>query len=202
MDEHKVAPEELAAEQAALQEGKVEEIRASIIEEFGFDETADAERIEKLVTREVEQSKKLSSAIAQKIKWRTEATKPKDTTVTPKPEVKTTAPEEVETTVAKVLEKRDLESLDYPDDIKTEIQRIAQITQVSVLRAAKDPYIVTKIDAWKKEQQSDEAAISRTNRSSGKKELSIDSPPDVDMSTPEGRKEWNDYKKAMTKAGN
>lgn len=52
---------------------KEEDIRASVISEYGFDEEADAERIEKLVTKELDHDKKLSSAIGAKIKHRTEA---------------------------------------------------------------------------------------------------------------------------------
>ncbi len=66
-------PEELAAEQAGLQVAKEDEIRANIIAEYGFDEIEDAERIDKLVVKEIDNSKKLSSAIGQKIKHRTEA---------------------------------------------------------------------------------------------------------------------------------
>ncbi len=64
---------ELAAEQAASQVPKEEEVRAEIIKEYGFDEANDAERIDKLVAREMDHTKKLSSAIGQKIKHRKEA---------------------------------------------------------------------------------------------------------------------------------
>lgn len=83
-DKNKVSQEELAAEQVQLQEVKEEEVRASIISEYGFDETADSERIDKLTAKELEHRKKMSQAIGQKIKWRTEATKVKDTPPQPK----------------------------------------------------------------------------------------------------------------------
>lgn len=83
-DKNKVSQEELAAEQVQLQEVKEEEVRASIISEYGFDETADSERIDKLTAKELEHRKKMSQAIGQKIKWRTEATKAKDTPPQPK----------------------------------------------------------------------------------------------------------------------
>lgn len=194
-------PEELQAEQAALVESKEDEIRANVIAEFGFDEAADADRIDKLVTKEIESAKKLSAAIGQKINYRTklqEASKD----IAPKPEVKPTDPADIEKIIATTLEKRDLDSLEYSAELKKEIQRVAQITGVSVKQAARDPYIVAKIGDWEKTQKAEEAAISRTNRSSGKKNYSIDNPPELDMSTPEGRKEWDDYKEAMRKAGN
>ena len=72
MEKNIVSPEELAAEQVALQESKEDEVRANIINEFGFDESVDADKIDRLVTKEMEFSKKLSSAIGQKIKVRNE----------------------------------------------------------------------------------------------------------------------------------
>lgn len=71
MDTASVSQEELAAEQAATQVLKEEEVRASIVTEFGFDEEADKEKIDKLVAKEMDHHKKLSSAIGQKIKHRT-----------------------------------------------------------------------------------------------------------------------------------
>lgn len=50
-----------------------EEVRSAVITEYGFDEAEDAERIEKLVAKELDHDKKLSSAIGAKIKHRTEA---------------------------------------------------------------------------------------------------------------------------------
>lgn len=77
MDNDKVTQEELQAEQAELKEVKEEEVRASIINEYGFDETVDSERIDKLTAKEIEHRKKISQAIGQKIKWRNKANEPK-----------------------------------------------------------------------------------------------------------------------------
>lgn len=189
MDEH-----EKAAELEAVKEVKEEEVRAQIIEEFGFDEVDDAERIEKLVKKEVGSRQKLSQAIGQKIKYRTEAETLKQTP--PKKEEpqapKVPAPEDVDKLVDAKLQQRDLDAMEYPDDLKKEIKRIADIQGVTVRQAARDPYIVAKIDAYEKQQKADEAAITRTNRSSGKKSFS-EVPPEVDMSTAEGRKEYDEW---------
>jgi hypothetical protein len=197
--------QEIAAEQAALAEKKEEEVRASIITEFGFDEVDDAERIDKLVAKEMDSHKKLSSAIGQKIKHRTDAealrNDPRLKVTPPSQEAPQPAAEDIGKVVAQELEKRDLDSLEYSDDLKKDIQRVAQVQNISIKQAARDPYIVFKIGEWEKAQKADEAAISRTNRSSGKKNYSIDSPPDVDMNTAEGRQEWNDYLADMKKAG-
>lgn len=188
--------EEQAAEQEATREIKEDEVRAKIIAEYGFDEVDDEERIAKLVTKEIEHTKKLNTAIGQKIKHRTEAQTAKDELAkVAKPPAETkTGPEDVSKAVATELEKRDLEALEYPDDIKKEVQRIAQIQGVSIKTATRDPYITAKVEAWEKVQKQDEAAISRTNRSSGKKSYSLSGPPEsVDMSTAEGRKEYDEW---------
>lgn len=86
MDKNNVSQEELQSEQVELKEVKEDEVRASIIQEYGFDESVDSERIEKLTAKEVEHRKKMSQAIGQKIKWRDLANKP--TPPASKPEVK------------------------------------------------------------------------------------------------------------------
>jgi hypothetical protein len=183
--------QEKAAELAAQAEVKEEEVRQKVIEDFGFDEVEDAEKIEKLVKKEVESRQKLSQAIGQKIKYRTELEKAKETPPTPKPD----APkgEDIDAVVAKKLEQRDLDELDFPDDIKKEIQRIANLQGVSIKQALRDPYIVHRTDEYTSAKKLDEAAISNKPRSGGKKSYSLDAPPEVDMSTPEGREEWDKY---------
>lgn len=207
MDETKnVSPEELAAEHAALQESKEDDIRAKIITEYGFDEVDDVERIDKLVAKEMDYSKKLSSAIGQKIKWRTEATKPKEekAPVVP-PQDKSNKveldPETVTKLVSETLEKRELDSMDLPDTLKADIKKVAQSMGISNREAMKDPYIVFKVNEYKKENDIEEASISRTNRAGGSKVVSFDNPPDVDMSTPEGRATWDKYKADQIKKG-
>lgn len=84
MDKNNVSQEELQSEQVELKEVKEDEVRASIIQEYGFDESVDSERIDKLTAKEVEHRKKMSQVIGQKIKWREMANKSQSS----KPEVK------------------------------------------------------------------------------------------------------------------
>ncbi len=201
--------EELALEQAAIQEVKEDEVRANIITEYGFDEVDDAERIDKLVAKEVETNKKLSQAIGQKIKHRTEADELRKKVVPPTEKKETFTPEDLEKKLDEKLnerlEKRDLDSLEYPDELKTEIQRVAKITGVSVKQALKDPYLQSKIDAYEetkeKDDKLDKATISQKHKSGTSKKFDIDNPPDVDMSTPEGIKKWDEWKAEGKKQG-
>jgi hypothetical protein len=202
MDETKnVSAEELAAEQVALQESKEDEVRSKVIAEFGFDEVDDVERIDKLVAKEMEHSKKMSQAIGQKIKWRTEATKPKAPapTETKKENIPPTL--DVNKVVAEELERRELEALEYSDKMKKEISDFAKFKGITVKQAQKDPYIASLIKEDEKSQETEEAAITKTRRSGGTKAASLDNPPDVDMTTEKGRAEYDKWKEDLKKAG-
>jgi len=202
MDNEKiVSAEELAAEQVALQESKEDEVRDRVISEYGFDEVDDADRISKAVAKELEHSKKMSQAIGQKIKWRTEATKPKE--AAPAEVKKDYVPQtlDIGKAVKQSLEEEFLADLDYSPEIKKEIKRVADITGVTVKAALRDPYIVAKIADYTKAQEVEEASISKTNRPGGNKSYSFENPPNSNMNTPEGRAEWEKYKAEMIKKG-
>lgn len=110
--------------------------------------------------------------------------------------------EDLDKKVTERFEKRDLESMEYPDDIKTVISQVAKINNVSVRKAVSDPYVSAKIESWKKTKEAEEASISRNNKT-GKAVSSDDpnNPPKVDFNTPEGRKEYDDWKARLIKKG-
>lgn len=199
-----VSPEEAKAEQEALAEAKVEEIKSRIIEEFGFDETNDSERIDKLVEKEINHRKSLSQAIGQKVKYRTGLQALQ--AVPPPKEDKTISPEEIDKKLDEKLnerlEKRDLESLEYPKELKENIQKVAKTLGVSIKAALTDPYIVFQIGEYEKAQEAEEAAVSRTNKTGRRSTPSLENPPkDIDMSTEEGRKKWDEHLAAVRKQG-
>src|SRR3990167_7142390 len=136
MDENKIEPsqEELAAEQTALQETKEEDVRAHIVSEYGFDETDDAERITKLVAKEMDNRKNLSKAIGQKIKYR-DAIKNAPKLTPPAPVNTDELEKRLEQKFRGELENRDLESLGYPEEITNEIKKVAKVLGVSVKQA-------------------------------------------------------------------
>jgi hypothetical protein len=96
-------------------------------------------------------------------------------------------------TVIATLEKRDLDSLDYPEEIKKEISDYAKFKGISVKQASKATHIVPLIEQYEKAKATDEATISRTNKTGGTTKYSPDEPPDVDMSTPEGKKAYEEW---------
>ena len=126
--------EELAAEQAMAQVPKEEEIRAKVISDFGFDETDDAERIDKIVAERMESHKKLSQAIGQKIKHREDAERLR--TNPPKPaEVK--EPEFSPKDYLALIEAK-VTSEDYE-----EVLRVAKVLGKPVSEALKDTTLKT-----------------------------------------------------------
>jgi len=184
-----------------------EEVRENIISEYGFNEDDDTDTIDKLVAKEMDNSKKLSDAIGQKIKQRDKVKELEDKLGEKKPPVK----EEIKTDddfdkkldekLNERLEKNALNDLDYSDELKEEIGTLAKLKKVSIKQVLKDPYIVSRVEDYEKENKTDDASISRKNNSKGKQTLSMDNPPEVDMSTEEGRKTWDDYKKKMVSEG-
>jgi hypothetical protein len=182
---------EIEAEKEHLSEVKEDDIRSQIISEYGFDEESDKERIDKLVSKEVDYKKSLSKTIAQKIKYRDEFKKLKPQVDTDKSKDTSV---DFDKKLAEALEKRDLESLEYPDELKKVISQIAKVNETSVKKATEDPYVKAKIDAWQKQKDAEETALGRNNKSSSKERFDPETPPDVDMTTKEGVAAYDTWK--------
>lgn len=193
MDENQ---KEITQEEELLKPSKEEEVRSQVIETLGLNEVDDAELIDKLTQEKLADRKRFGELVGQKRSWREKALKqpepqkPTDTGALSKEEVDRIA----ETKANEILDKRDLNDLNLPDELKSEVQKIARNTGVSVRQAAKDPYIQFKVDAWKKQQQEEEATLSRKNNATGSTTYDPEKPPRVDMSTEEGRKKWKEWK--------
>ena len=195
-------PEEIAGDQNHLSEIKEDEIRTNIISEFGFDAEKDKEQIDKLVEKEKGHRTKLSTAIGQKIKYR-DSLGIDPTTGKPKEAPKSKSDERpVDDVITERLEKERLEDMPYPDDLKEKISKVAKINGVSVRKAVSDPYIATLITKWQKDKDAEEVALGRKNKTGkGESADEIDALNDIDVSTPEGRKEYDAKKAALIKKG-
>ncbi len=88
-----------------------DEIKEAVISEYGFDAEVDAERIEKLVAKELDHDKRLSSAIGAKIKHRTEVEELKRNN----PPVKVEARDDLPSKDIIYLAKADIHEEDLPD---------------------------------------------------------------------------------------
>lgn len=187
--------EELEAEKQQLEEVKEDELREKLAEDLGINPDDNQDLLDKAVQRELDQRKKLSEAIGQKIKYR-EALKSKITsTPEAKPKEETEKPD-VRSEILSVLEEERLNDMDVPQELKDEIKKIAKVSGISVKEAAKDPYIVYRKEQLETEIKSEEAAISRTKKGI-KTEFDPTTPPDVDLSTEEGQKAYAEWDKKL-----
>lgn len=190
--------EELEAEKQHLGEVKEDEVRDSVIKEFGFDPEADKERIDKLVAREMDHKKTVSTAIKQKIGYRT---KFQESTKTPPAKPAQEERPDVGSQIEAALEKDRLDSMEYPDDIKAVIKNVAKVNGISVRKAVADPYVQSRIETWKKDSGADEAAVNRTNKGGKGGSAGDDEIPDFDLTTEQGRKDWDKWKEDQIAAG-
>jgi hypothetical protein len=148
---------------------KEEEIREAVIAEYGFDADVDAERIDKLVAKELDHDKKLSSAIGAKIKHRTEAEelKKKIPPEEPKPQVK----EE-----KKGLAEKDviyLAKASIHDDDVDEVVAYANKMEVSVKEAHKffEPILAKREEQRKVAEATNTGPSRRSNTKASEDDL-------------------------------
>jgi hypothetical protein len=203
-------PEEEKQEEEALKETPDDEIRSFVTESYGLDEDADADLIEKITEREKEQRKYLGKAIEQKRKYRKEletlAQKPKEQPTAQGDSQKKEETLDIEKLLDQKLnermEKRELESLDLPDELKDEVKKIAQLKEIPVREAAQDPYILHRKEVIEREAR----IANATPRRSKKGAIAVDidpgkplDPADYDMNTEEGVNSWKEAKRARAK---
>jgi hypothetical protein len=199
---------------SALEEAskKEEEIRQSVIEKYALDEAENADLIEQLIEDRLEDQKKLSTAIKQKIAYREKLRaqqSPKDEVVKDedkgqKSEDKPQAPQVFDETKAREfvrqeMEEHELKSLDLSDKLKQEIKDYAKMKGVSVREAEQSDYI-----KFRKEEEIKAARIQAASPSSKHKgqiveqdleQLNVE---DIDFSTSEGRELWHKKRAQMT----
>lgn len=193
--------EELEAEKGHLADVKEEEVRDSIIKEYGFDPEDDKERIDKAVARELGYKKTISTAIGQKVKYRTKLGEVSK--VTPPEDKSKDKTPDVNALIDERLERERLEDMEYPDDIKAVIKNVATINKISVKKAVADEYVQSRIAKWRKDSGADDAAAGRKNRDGGKGDSPEgDEIPDYDLTTEEGRKDWDKWKADQKAKGN
>jgi hypothetical protein len=201
IEDIKVSDEEIQEEteaQAQLEESK---IREAVVADLGIeDNDANKGLIDKLVERETDHRTKLSKAVGQKIKYRELAGGKKP--VVPDKSKKT---EQVDPAklVEERLMQRDLEDLTHSDKVKEQIKRIATLQDISIRKAEQDPYIQHLIAEEARQKSVDDAAKGGKKRTTSGVTIDVSKPLDVtqfDLSTPEGRAEWEDAKKAKREA--
>lgn len=150
-------PAELEKLENEFKEKTQDEIRQSVVDEYGFDEYEDGEKIDKLVNKELEHQKSLSVAIKQKRKWREEAETLKKTTPPP-----VNAPQvmpDVEKLLDEKFEQRELGALQVSDEVRKEIEIYRKLNGVSVREAQNSDYIKFKIQQEEQRARTESASI-------------------------------------------
>ena len=115
-----------------------------------------------------------------------------------KPEVKPTPQREVnpdvKSTVQEILEQRDLEAFEVSDTLKKEIQTYAKLQGISVKKAEQSEYI--QFLKGKEDQQAklENANLPKGRKGTAKVDYSQKKATDFDLTTPEGRQGFKDYK--------
>lgn len=211
MDENKnnnleLSQEEQNAEKEATVEVNDDELREKVIANYGLDPEEQKDLIDKIVADKKADHQKLSNVIRQKRTWREKAqstNKEPDKGEGKKPNVETPdIDERIKAGVNAVMEERDLQSLDLPDDLKAEIKNLAKIKGISVREAANDPYIKYRVEEVERAKRIEAATPKRSNK--GGYSLTIDpskplNPTDFKLDTPEGQKAWDEAKAAREK---
>lgn len=192
--------EELEEEENALQDSKEDEIRNSIIEKYELDEEDNADLIKKLTEDIIAQRKSFGKVVSQKRALREKllSAKPDDK----KKEDKDDPILEAKKIVEEQFMQRDLEELDYSDEVKDEIKKIAKLKGLSISKASKDPYVEYLKAQEETQKKIEKATISRSNKGSSYVVTDPDkplNPSDFDLSSEEGREAWDKAKKARNK---
>lgn len=167
-NEEVLTPEQKAEEEAALVVLKDEDLKAKVIEDYGFDKTADADKIEKAMAKEKKSREITSKAIQQKIKYRTEAETLRGG-ATKKPEAKSDEGDKGGNSDLSSMDMYTLMQNEVHQEDISEVSDFAKLKKISIADALKSP-IVKNILAEKAEfrKSADAAASGTTRRSTAK----------------------------------
>ena len=183
-----------------LGEFKVDEVREKLITDLGLDETDQSELIDKLVADKLEEHKKFTTAIGQKINWRNKFQDLEKNNL-PKPDPKPQPVQEIkfdENKIVEVLEKRDLEALDLSDELKKEVSTYAKVQGITVKKALNSEYITFLKEKEEKKDKIDNASLG-AGRKPTKKDYGNMKASDLDLRTPEGKADFAKYEEDLKK---
>jgi len=185
-------PQEDLADEEEIKETEEDEVRQQIIEKYGLDEIEQPDLIDQLVEEHMETKKKLSTAIKQKRKWREEAQK-KVSSKEEKSEEK--SPSDIERLIDEKFDQRELDISDLSDELKKEVQAYAKVQGIRIKDALNSEYIGFLKGKEEQEKKEEEASTSFKRKSQAGRDYSKMSPKDFDLTTEEGQKGFEEYKK-------
>lgn len=199
-DKDNVLSDEQIAEQEKVAVAEGDEFRAKVVAELGLSDDDDhKELIDKVVEREAGLRKGFGNLLGKYKNLRSTA-KPAPTPAAKQENNSQLDAEQIrtqtETTVKAQLEQRDLDEMEYPDEIKADIKKLAQLKGISVRKAAKDPYIQHLITEANADNRNHEATVTRTPHATPTR---TDGKPEFNMATDEGRKAFKEWKASRRK---
>lgn len=204
IEDIKPSEAEIAEEAEAQDEVTEDEIREKLASDLGIEDDENSkDLLDKLVARETGYRTKLSKAVGQKIKYRELAggKKPADQKSS-KGKVETD-PADIAKTIEQKFMQRDLDDLSHSDKVKDEIKAIAERQNISIRKAEQDSYIQHLIAEEARQKTVNDAAKNGKGNSRTGTTIDVSKPLDVsqfNLSTEEGRAEWEDAKKAKREA--
>ena len=192
-----IAPEEeKQQEEELLKETPVDELRQSVVEKFNLNEDIDSELIDKLVAETDSQRKTLSKAIKQKRTWREKAEAQTERKPEGKPQPSITPKvDDIANAIDQKLDERDLESLELSDEAKKKIKVYAKADNLTIKQVMKSDFFTFVKEKEESAKKVEEASIGGKRKAPTQRDFSKISPNDFDLSTEEGRKDYEEYKK-------
>ena len=205
-EENLTPEEEIQEEEKVIKFSKTEEkeIRTEIMSKYGLDEEVDKDLIDNLTKDSLTDRKSFGKLVGQKRRTREERDALKKPEVESKKEPtkgdEKFGKDEVEKLLSERDFKRDLESLDVSDELRKEVDSYAKLNKCSPKEALKSTYITFLKGEEDKKRQEEEASaggVRRTRPGKSGKELTPETmkADDFDLSTEEGRKGYEDWKK-------
>lgn len=94
---------------------------------------------------------------------------------------------EAEAAARRTIDQQYLDELGYPDDIRAAVEKVAQVSGVSLRQAAQDGYIQTLVAEHERAERVKAATPSAGGGATSAYVFDPKNPPDVDVSTPEGQ---------------
>ena len=185
-------PEEDLVDEEDLKEKGENEIRQQIIDKYGLDEFENIDLIDQLVEDHMEVKKKLSTAIKQKRNWREKAQK-----IVPPTEgkIEENPPSDIERLIDERFDQRELDISDLSDELKKEVQAYAKVQGIRIKDALNSEYIGFLKGKEEQKKKEEEASTSFKRKSQAGRDFSKMSPEDFDLTTEEGQKGFEEYKK-------
>lgn len=139
-----------------------------------------------------------NQGIAKRMKTKLEKSKEVKPEVIPpvveKPKVVVPPAEDITNVVRQQLEERDLEALEVSDELKKEVQTYAKLQGISIKKAMNSDYIQFRKEKEELKLKTENASLTSKRKGTAKKDYSETQATDFDLTTPEGKAGFKEYK--------